>query len=194
MDLPPEVLVEIISYIPTNNLYRCFRVCRKIYAVAMDEAGWQQRCRRDFGLILQSSPKWSETYRVYNQGFKLAWKVFNACDDSSDAWSSGWMQIGFDRNQARVSNGTISRDYTSESRTTKSGTGTYSICRDIKDQSRLGKVTISIPSLEIDWTVSNECTGGGNTSYASGCFVFDLVVAGEGGRVCLRPNRKESTL
>ncbi|KAJ8303646.1 hypothetical protein KUTeg_020042 [Tegillarca granosa] len=75
LDLPPEILANILNYLSGKNLAVVCQVCRKIREVAMVETVWQKRCLIEFNFTTNDG--WNATYwDIYTKVlYKYGWLV-----------------------------------------------------------------------------------------------------------------------
>jgi len=67
LELPPEVLRLLISFLPLSS--NTFRLCKQISRFALDDMFWKEKCALDFRITTvnpssSSNASWSSTYRA----------------------------------------------------------------------------------------------------------------------------------
>ncbi|KAL6063524.1 hypothetical protein QOT17_011534 [Balamuthia mandrillaris] len=76
LELPHEILAYILSFIPTEELYPYFVVCKRLLAAVKDEPTWQRRCAIELGL--QHLPELPSSWFQYYQDNVYRWDPSHA--------------------------------------------------------------------------------------------------------------------
>jgi hypothetical protein len=81
--VPPEIVQQILSFLPDDELRRCERVCRKWYEVINDDSGgiWKQRVRatRGANFDLPKGVTWRDVALLDNPPRLRRYKCDEAC-------------------------------------------------------------------------------------------------------------------